>query len=159
LPIFNIRNTGTKDEFRHILRGAGIDPAAATLLAVAAAQVPYWIVRNPSEVLKTRMRTASTASSSFVDILRSGGAKDLYSGLSLNLLYALPSDWLKFFAYDFIATYIYHMSEGQAIDATTSIVCGGAAALFAETLCTPLDVARNRIMSSGAGATPPQVGD
>ena len=28
--------------------------------------------------------------------------RDLYSGIGTNLMYALPSDWLKFLSYEFI---------------------------------------------------------
>ena len=38
--------------------------------------------------------------------------QDLYTGFSTNLLYALPSDWLKFLAYEFIAQCIFAINVG-----------------------------------------------
>mmetsp|Transcript_63440 Transcript_63440/g.143098 ORF Transcript_63440/g.143098 Transcript_63440/m.143098 type:complete len:496 (+) Transcript_63440:114-1601(+) len=46
---------GVKDVAKSALRARfGLDKRSATLLAVLVAQFPYWLIRNPSEVLKTR---------------------------------------------------------------------------------------------------------
>lgn len=136
---------GTKDLCRQTLRNIGLSPSVSTLLAVMLAQFPYWLIRNPSEVLKTRRRT--TGSATITLPLTANQIKDLYSGLTNNLLYALPSDWLKFLFYEFFSTQLFHVEEGAVISAQIAITCGALAALVAETICTPLDVARNRIMA------------
>lgn len=38
---------------------------------------------------------------------------DLYSGFRTNLLYALPSDWLKFLSYEMITKTFFGISVGQ----------------------------------------------
>ena len=38
---------------------------------------------------------------------------DLYSGFRTNLLYALPSDWLKFLSYEMITKTFFGISIGQ----------------------------------------------
>ena len=114
--------------------------------AVTFAQIPYWILRNPSEVIKTRLRTKLKSTiklevgienhaknknsgninpvSAEVDNIRNAEQKmkkdrrlisvfqDLYTGFSTNLLYALPSDWLKFLAYEFISQHIFGIDIG-----------------------------------------------
>jgi Mitochondrial carrier protein len=105
--------------------------------AVTIAQIPYWILRNPSEVIKTRLRTKmqfttekSEKNGNYLDnknrnknmqINRTNNReyslinniRDLYSGIGTNLMYALPSDWLKFLSYEFISKYLYGITIGQ----------------------------------------------
>ena len=38
---------------------------------------------------------------------------DLYSGFFINLAYALPSDWLKFISYEFIAKFLFGIIIGE----------------------------------------------
>ena len=135
---------GTKDVFRDVLRHLNIAPGPATILAVTMAQIPYWLLRNPSEVIKTRVRTGAKAS--MLDSVMKGEISDLYSGLTVNLLYAMPSDWLKFVFYEFFASSLFGLQEGATVNGFAAIVCGSLGALVAETVATPLDVARTRIM-------------
>jgi solute carrier family 25 (mitochondrial S-adenosylmethionine transporter), member 26 len=137
---------GAKDLIRDSLRHAGVSPGPATILSVTLASFPYWALRNPSEVIKTRLRTGAAASASFTDIVFQGQISDLYSGLTSNLLYSLPSDWLKFIFYEYFSGALFGLQEGQSVDGFAAIICGSLGALVAETLCTPLDVARTRIM-------------
>ena len=85
-----------------------------TIIAVAVANVPYWIVRTPTEVVTTRdqvRRTTSkpgTAGSSAttLEALRElwrlrglrGVVDTLYGSFYSNLAYALPADIIKFVA-------------------------------------------------------------
>lgn len=145
---------GAKDVIRDVLRHLDVAPGAATILAVTLATGPYWLLRNPSEVIKTRLRVKTGQPAfSLRDIIMKGQISDLYSGLTSNVLYALPTDWLKFLFYEYFARTLFHLQEGQMVDGLTAIVCGGLGALVAETAATPLDVARTRIMclSDGEG--------
>ena len=135
---------GTKDVFRDVLRHLNVAPGPATILAVTMAQIPYWLLRNPSEVIKTRVRTGTKAS--MLDSIMKGEISDLYSGLTVNLLYAMPSDWLKFVFYEYFASTLFGLQEGATVNGFAAIVCGSLGALVAETVATPLDVARTRIM-------------
>jgi hypothetical protein len=138
---------GAKDVIRDALRHLDVAPGPATILAVTLATGPYWLLRNPSEVIKTRIRVKEGKETpSLLDILTKGQISDLYSGLTSNVLYALPTDWLKFLFYEYFAWALFHLQEGQAVDWLPAIVCGGLGALVAETAATPLDVARTRIM-------------
>ena len=114
-------------------------------------------MRNPSEVLKTRIRTRKQSSEKKIisnnnnekiqkiennyenlnmkkimknlepknnrNLLSRNNVKeennlynkiiDLYSGFRTNLLYALPSDWLKFLSYEMITKTFFGISIGQ----------------------------------------------
>lgn len=111
---------GAKDFIKEALQ---LNPSSLTLsremrtiVAVAAANVPYWIVRTPSEVLKTRDQvrrttldlgtaadsTRRTALEELRDQWRQRGLQGvwaaLYGSYFSNLAYALPADIIKFVA-------------------------------------------------------------
>ena len=93
------------------------------MLAVSVAQLPYWLLRNPSEVIKTRRRTRISGQGNVNRDDAKTGLKiaDLYSGFFTNLLYALPSDWLKFLSYEFVARYLFGVVAGEG----KTIRCAG----------------------------------
>lgn len=87
-----------------------------TTMAVGAALIPYWVVRNPSEVIKVRQQAGTpgygdgvsawdaiqltlnetkTSGGSLID-----GIGNLYTGYWENVIYGLPSDVIKFVAYE-----------------------------------------------------------
>ena len=95
----------------------------STIAAVVMANVPYWLVRNPFEVLKTRAQAqaqskeqtdAAQAKSGSRELLNVGAqrerkgkltgtgiggtVRELYDSFTANLLYALPADLIKFLA-------------------------------------------------------------
>lgn len=51
---------GCKDYAKKQLRALGFSKEVATILSVTIANFPYWIIRNPSEVLKTRQQVQQT---------------------------------------------------------------------------------------------------
>lgn len=74
-----------------------LDKRAVTIIAVICANFPYWIIRNPSEVLKTKGQVQGDHDTAKVSL--SGlSVKQLYSSYFSNLLYALPADIIKFLA-------------------------------------------------------------
>jgi hypothetical protein len=92
---------GVKDLCKQQLRDAGLSKELATLLAVCAANVPYWVIRQPAEVLKTKKQTNLSPISSLDEMKRyytSKGISGLYDSYPSNILYALPADVLKFLA-------------------------------------------------------------
>lgn len=74
-----------------------------TALAVVLANVPYWLLRTPSEVVKTQQQVKGRSSSAggekngisaWETTLRDGPL--MAQAFSSNLLYALPADIIKF---------------------------------------------------------------
>jgi solute carrier family 25 (mitochondrial S-adenosylmethionine transporter), member 26 len=122
----------------------------STCLAVAVAQVPYWLVRNPSEVIKVRQQANiydGTMSTSAVEIIKQllqdkrAGIQDLYTGYWENILYAFPADVLKFVVYEMITQGNNNLSPLEGAQA------GALATAIAQLVTTPLDVVRNRLMT------------
>lgn len=142
-----------------------------TSLAVGVAQFPYWLVRNPSEVVKTRQQagvdgygehvpvwqayrqvwmdanttTTKPASSASVTAVASP-LQAFYLGYFENILYAFPADVIKFIAYE-------QLSGGRKKDAMSPVegaLAGAAATAIAQLITTPLDVVRNRIMAQSS---------
>jgi len=144
-----------KDATKSICKESGMPKWMGTLISVGVANFPYWLIRNPSEVIKTRQQAnieGYTDSVSAFDALRfaldssnstdtMGGVKDLYTGYWENILYAYPADVLKFLCYE-------SLSGGRKnLSASEGAVYGAAATAVAQFFTTPLDVVRNRIMA------------
>ena len=91
----------------------------ASIIAVVFANFPYWIIRTPSETLKTKQQVGQTGQSN-ADVLKgiyiergvSGIIQELYSTYLPNLLYALPADITKFFAYEVLTEMLYGRKFG-----------------------------------------------
>lgn len=152
-----------KDATKSICKDAGMPKWMATSIAVGVANFPYWLIRNPSEVIKTRQqaniegyvtvsedgRDGKTVSA--LDAIKfalnstesggGGGLAGLYSGYWENIIYAYPADLLKFLSYEALSGGRKNLSplEGAAY--------GAAATAIAQYFTTPLDVVRNRIMA------------
>lgn len=137
---------------------------ASTMASVAIAQIPYWLVRNPSEVVKTRQQarlngyygddvtifgaykkviddaTPEHEETNRINQLR-GGIRAFYTGYSENILYAYPADVVKFIAYEQITQGRKDLSGAEAS------IAGAISTAAAQMITTPLDVVRNRLMT------------
>jgi solute carrier family 25 S-adenosylmethionine transporter 26 len=113
-----------KDAVKSSLANLGNIPS--TLVAIFVAQFPYWLVRQPSEVLKVRRQAvfasgnagagaapggeqggggiaaALRESAELLDVRKPGTVESLSLGFGANLAYTFPADALKFVAYDFL---------------------------------------------------------
>ena len=93
---------GVKDVCRQELLHLGADKQLATLLAVCAANVPYWLIRSPPELLKTREQTSLLEGRQewalFRALWRREGLGGVYSGLAANVAYSLTANVVKFLA-------------------------------------------------------------
>ena len=150
-----------KDATKSALKGSdlGLPKWASTSIAVAAALPPYWLIRNPSEVVKTRLQVGAegyyegmSTLDAFKLALSSGGSdnstlngvRDLYQGYSENILYGFPADIIKFVAYDYLS------GGKKKVSPSDGAIYGALATALAQLLTTPLDVVRNRIMADVA---------
>lgn len=143
-----------KDAAKAALKESGMPKWLATSVAVAVAQPPYWLLRNPSEVVKTKQQagvegfgegvSAVDAFKLVTDESKSGeerGIRGLYTGYWENILYAYPADVIKFVCYE-------NFSRGKKnLPPFEGAMYGAASTAVAQLLTTPLDVVRNRIMA------------
>ncbi|KAL3792808.1 hypothetical protein HJC23_002615 [Cyclotella cryptica] len=142
-----------KDAVQSSIRDVGLPTWMSTSIAVGAALPPYWAIRNPSEVIKTRLQVGAEGYTSegmtTVDAFRlalsrrRGGMASLYVGYSENVLYGFPADVIKFVVYD-------SLSGGRRkkdLSPLDGAMFGAVSTGVAQWITTPLDVVRNRIMA------------
>lgn len=141
----------------------------STCIAVGVALPPYWFLRNPSEVLKTRLQIVGTNSSSSMEEDKVPSAWDaiqtiyksnhnntmdtiqeLYTGYSENMLYGYPADVIKFVAYEALSSSSSNRNNGNTkngkVTPLQGALYGAGATAIAQFITTPLDVVRNRVM-------------
>ncbi|GFH48769.1 hypothetical protein CTEN210_05245 [Chaetoceros tenuissimus] len=145
---------GVKDFTKSALKEAGLPKWLSTSIAVGVANFPYWLIRNPSEVIKTRQQaniegyiSREDKDVSALDAIRvvlnntDDGIRELYVGYWENIIYAYPADVLKFLAYE-------QLSGGRKnLSPKKGAIYGAAATAFAQFWSTPFDVVRNREMA------------
>ena len=143
-----------KDACKSSLKEAGLPRWLTTSLAVGVAQVPYWLVRNPTEVVKTRQQAGLPGYGAGIPTWEAyrqvkRDASDevtdqiagFYLGYFENILYAYPADVIKFICYE-------QFSGGRKnLPPVEGALAGAAATAVAQFVTTPLDVVRNRIMA------------
>ena len=97
---------GIKDACSSVFRANGVSKEVSSILSVCITNIPYWGIRVPFEVLKTRQQTGSHAYATVEQLQgllkREGLNKvltEVYSSYLPNLLYALPAGkWLNNFS-------------------------------------------------------------
>lgn len=156
--VFFAVKDATKATLKQSAMMAGAPKWAITCLAVAAAQIPYWIIRNPSEVIKVRQQANIEGYGEGVNALEAvqktleaakesenstawSGVQEFYTGYWENILYAYPADVIKFVTYESITQGRKDLSPFEGAKA------GALATAVAQLLTTPLDVVRNRLMT------------
>lgn len=132
-----------------------------TMIAVAVAIPPYWLLRNPTEVVKTRQQAKLSGydSNAFDAYKRTWeeathpGEKSIikplsifYSGYIENMIYSYPADVIKFLLYEVF-------SNGNTPSPLEGAAYGAFSTAIAQFITTPLDVARNRIMTNSQQST------
>ena len=175
---------GVKDFSKATLRDLGSTPGqnsarkwlasreGSTLVSVLVAQFPYWAVRNPAELIKTRAQAALELDEilpegdgivdekrSVLDITRAAvdeeGLAALWRGYGENILYAYPADALKFVIYEALTTRGRTGGSGgkaAKVPPLEAAAVGALATAIAQAMTTPLDLVRNRVMVSSSGA-------
>ncbi|KAL1503415.1 hypothetical protein AB1Y20_011466 [Prymnesium parvum] len=146
--VFFAVKDATKRRIEPFALGAG----GTTLAAVASANVAYWAIKNPSEVLKVRRQAgvAEDTLAAAADIWRKEGLRGFYSSVVPNYAYSTPVDCIKFLLYEGLKAELKARRGGASLTSVETAVGGAIAASTAQALATPLDVARVRIMTSNA---------
>lgn len=132
----------------------------STLVSVFVAQFPYWAVRNPGELIKTRAQAnlyTSTGNSTknVVELARIAvseeGAGALWRGYGENIAYAYPADALKFVIYETLTqarqTTKVATEKRRKVPPLEGAIAGALATCIAQVITTPLDLVRNRVMA------------
>jgi solute carrier family 25 S-adenosylmethionine transporter 26 len=143
----------------------------STCIAVAVAQPPYWLVRNPSEVIKTREQVgdsqhAQPRITNDTYIYDTTGnttitwdrVQDLYKGYWENIIYAYPADVIKFVLYETLVSLRLQRQTNKNLGSgriskvgpMEGALYGALSTAVSQCITTPLDVVRNRIMVDGS---------
>jgi solute carrier family 25 S-adenosylmethionine transporter 26 len=152
--VFFAVKDATKAGLKHSALAAAAPKWATTSLAVGAALIPYWLLRNPSEVIKVRQQAGIegygegvTAIEAIQTTLKESngtlldGIQEFYTGYGENIIYGFPADVIKFVAYESITGGRRDLSPLEGAEA------GALATAVAQLVTTPLDVIRNRLMT------------
>ncbi|CAM9540625.1 unnamed protein product [Ascophyllum nodosum] len=151
-----------KDAFGTAIANAVGDGYAdlATVAAVGLAQFPYWGIRTPAELLKTRSQAGVSKEGdgggleAAKVIVAEEGVKGLYTGYGSNIVYAFPADAVKFLVYETLKRSAKRAKGGAKLSPVEAAVLGSGATFVAQATTTPLDVVRTRVMSSSASDQP-----
>ena len=151
----------------------------ATCIAVFIANFPYWLIRNPSEVVKTKQQAAAvinkdlvfsknntTISTSTLSAWQEAFGEErqfakLYVVYFENIVYAYPADVLKFLLYDLFVSMTTAATASTLLVASSpasptisslegAALAGAFATATAQFITTPLDLVRNRVMTNMA---------
>ena len=141
-----------KDATKRSVADLGLGRTEKTLLAVACANIGYWGVKNPSEVLKVRRQAGVVGADTLGaarELWATEGLGGFYQSAVPNYLYSTPVDAAKFLLYEGLKSEILTgRGDGGTLTSVEAAVGGAIAASTAQALCTPLDVARVRIMTA-----------
>lgn len=123
-----------------------------TVAAVGTANVFYWMIRNPTEVIKVRRQSGGVSDSraAAVELWDELGPTAFYRGYTSNVAYAFPVDASKFVLYAALKDAWRTRKGGAKLTALEAAVGGALSSMTAQGIATPLDVARTRIMTKPA---------
>ncbi|KAI0344380.1 S-adenosylmethionine transporter [Trametopsis cervina] len=122
------------------------------MLSASVGEVAACLVRVPTEVIKTRMQTASygsLAQSSFSAaklVLSQEGAHGFYRGFGITIMREIPFTSLQFPLYEWLKVRLAQRLDRQQLYAHEAAVCGSISGGFAAAATTPLDVLKTRVM-------------
>ncbi|THG97264.1 hypothetical protein EW026_g4700 [Hermanssonia centrifuga] len=109
-------------------------------------------VRVPTEVIKTRMQTASygsMAKSSFSAaklVLSTEGIRGFYRGFGTTIMREIPFTSLQFPLYEILKVQLSRSLDRRPLYPHEAAMCGSVAGAFAAAVTTPLDVLKTRVM-------------
>lgn len=117
-PIQGAAFFGVKDFMYHELPGLGLDAVQIFIVSVIVSDSVYWLVRCPSETMKTRLQGSvdSGPLQSFKNIMAQDGIKGFYRGYIPLMQLDLPFTAVNFAIFSAYKAFI-ELSTGQ--DPTT----------------------------------------
>ena len=141
-----------KDAVKRSAASSDLGKTPITLLSVGAANIAYWGVKNPSEILKVRRQAGVTNDTlgAAADLWRNEGLSGFYNSYGSNYAYSTPVDAIKFLLYEQLKGQFKERRQGGSLTPVEAAIGGAIAASTAQAIATPLDVARVRIMTSDA---------
>lgn len=150
--LFFAAKDAARTALRDVVGTAAYGKEVTTILAVLAAQLPYWLARTPAELLKTRAQLGRVPAGvgpleSARRIVAAEGAGGLFVGFGSNIAYSAPADVVKFVAYDAIKRRA-KQAKGGKLSTVEAAICGALGSAIAQATCTPLDVIRTRIIAA-----------
>ena len=98
-----------KDAVKQQVKPAGLGKIPETVIAVAGANVPYWLLRNPTEVIKARRQAGQLTErtgEAVASLWEEKGLGGFYRGYASNYAYAFPVDATKFVIYGSVKEYV-----------------------------------------------------
>lgn len=150
--IFFATKDATKAVLQNSILASYLPSFVITIASIALAQPTCWLIRNPSEVVKTRQQFGAIGSDvSTIDAFRmvmdeskndAMPLASLYEGYWANVYSTFWNDVFKFLAYDAMTAGI----TGE-LSPLEGAIAGSVASGFSQVLSTPLDVVRNRAMA------------
>lgn len=125
-------------------------PTIQRLTSGACAGMAATTVTHPLDVIRLRLSVEPQLKNAF-DATRSiwgeGGMRAMYKGYVPTLLSLSPFIAINFASFDFLKRTVN--PETGKVSAWQTLVLGGCAGMFAQTMCFPLDTVRRRMQLKG----------
>ncbi|KAJ9097819.1 hypothetical protein QFC19_006687 [Naganishia cerealis] len=144
---------GTYEFVREMTGGAheGVQGAAGTAVAGAAATIASDAFMNPFDVVKQRMQIRGSVHKSVLDcaktLYRTEGFQAFYISYPTTLTMSIPLSAVQFSVYEAMKTFLNPTGEYSP---STHVMAGGVAGATAAAVTTPLDVAKTLLQTRGS---------
>lgn len=121
------------------------------MLSASCGEVAACLVRVPTEVVKQRMQVGmhSSIQACLRDIFSTEGPHGLYRGYTTTVCREIPFSFIQFPIWERLKQIVRNRNDGQC-SPLHGAACGALAGGFSAAVTTPLDVAKTRIMLTGA---------
>lgn len=121
------------------------------MLSASCGEVAACLVRVPTEVVKQRMQVGmhSSIQACLRDIFSTEGPLGIYRGYSTTVCREIPFSFIQFPIWERLKQIVRNRNDGQC-SPLQGATCGALAGGFSAAVTTPLDVAKTRIMLTGA---------
>ncbi|KAJ9117821.1 hypothetical protein QFC20_000101 [Naganishia adeliensis] len=144
---------GTYEFVREMTGGAnvGVQGAAGTAVAGAAATIASDAFMNPFDVIKQRMQIRGSVHKTVLDcaktVYRTEGFQAFYISYPTTLTMSIPLSAVQFSVYEAMKSFLNPTGEYAP---STHVMAGGVAGATAAAVTTPLDVAKTLLQTRGS---------